>query len=229
MLNISARFNQRDPFDPIHPVDAAIARIAIGAQEFVHIAWASIIGRDCQRVAAAEVVHHPGEIAIPQHLVIARIGGQRLMIIFHGHLACLLTRGAGHQLHQSARAGVTDGIHRKLAFLPGNRVDHRPVAALDHRHLRKGDRLEIAEAVGMRRLAKDYGQVAAAELARKIRHQQMIALGHGLVRNLAEKAHCSRPVSLARHFAHRQRQRLGLEYGALTGRGDAGGGRVKRR
>ena len=62
--------------------------------------------------------------------IVSRVRGERAAAIAHIDLAGGFTRSAGHQLHQSARAGMADGGAVKLAFLPRNCMNHRPVLAV---------------------------------------------------------------------------------------------------
>ena len=72
----------------------------------------------------------------------------------------IAARRAGHKLHQPARTGMADRIHRELAFLPRDRVNDGPVGARRIGDQREGDGMEFLVAFAMRCLAKDNAQVA---------------------------------------------------------------------
>src|SRR3546814_6520979 len=96
--------------DPVEDGNRPRARVAIGAQPFVHIARSGVVGGDGERVAAAIIAEHLPEIGRPQGQVVIGVAGQRGGIVAEAELARDLARGAGHQLHHAARAGVADRL-----------------------------------------------------------------------------------------------------------------------
>ena len=112
---------------------------------------------------------------------------------------------------------MADRIRRVLAFLPGDGVDHGPAAerARRHRHLREGDRLQVVDALGARRLADDHGKVAPPDLAREFGRKNMV-LGRFRGRcHRAEEAPLGRPVAAARDRLGCLDQRARVEAAAL--------------
>src|SRR5690606_23441226 len=120
----------RDAFDPGQPVDAAAARIAIGAQPLVHIARTRVVSGHGKGVTAVVIAEHAPEIAATKPDIVLRIFQQRGGKILDSFLARLLARRAGHELHETARPGMADAVIVELALLPGDGVDHRPVASV---------------------------------------------------------------------------------------------------
>ncbi len=117
---------------------------------------------------------------------------------------------------------MADRVHRKLAFLAADRVDHRPVRTDRDRDQRIGGAAIDPVPVDMGGLAQDHPQIAAAQLARQIGDQHVIGLAFGLLGNLLEEPHCGGPIAFARHFAHGKGQWTGAKRGALVGSGHGG-------
>src|SRR3546814_14460566 len=91
-------------------------------------------------------------------------------LVAEAELARDLARGAGHQLHHAARAGVADRLPVELAFLPRDRVDEGPVGFVargdaDGREARHLDRVA---AVRLRAAADHHAEVGAAALRRAL-------------------------------------------------------------
>jgi hypothetical protein len=66
--------------------------------------------------------------------------------------------------------------------------------------------------------AKDDAEIAAAERAGEVLHQQVILFGLGLLADFAEETHGGLPVAAAGEFADRGSQRASVESGTRLGR-----------
>src|SRR3546814_2970450 len=65
-LDVILRLEDRDRLDPVEDGDGPRARVAVGAQPFVHIARPGVVGGDGERIAAAIIAEHLPEIGRPQ-------------------------------------------------------------------------------------------------------------------------------------------------------------------
>ena len=110
---------------PISPNDPA-ARIAISVHPFAHIAIARVVAGDREWDVPVPHVEHPLEIGRADHDVVIGIGDQPVAVEADTHLAGLLARRPGHQLHHPASAGMAERIGIERAFLPADAVRERP-------------------------------------------------------------------------------------------------------
>src|SRR3546814_17320228 len=101
----------------------------------------------------------------PQRDIVIGVAGQRSGVLAEAELARDLARGAVHQLHHAARAGVADRLPVELAFLPRDRVDEGPVGFVargdaDGREARHLDRVEAVRL----RAAADHHEIGRAHV-----------------------------------------------------------------
>ena len=77
----------------------------------------------------------------------------------------------------------------ELAFLPRDRVDHRPIVLTGggDADIRKADRRIIAEPVLQRAASDHHAKIGPAERAREFGRQHMIAIALGIDRDLADE------------------------------------------